>query len=501
MSQCAHRLEVTDIVALPRSHVCWHVYGLLHRADRNYNEAIKAYKQALRIDADNHQILKDLSLLQIQMRDLAGFEVTRRVILQEKPTGKINWLAFALARHLNDDHRGAVDVIDKYLETINQGEGGLPRGFEAGELTMYRNQILSEIPDNLHEALDHLESSKEVVVDRGSWLMARTKYQLHLGHFEAAKQSILEMFQRGMTENYRVHSMYMCAILELDPSLCEEAWNLPGTQTLASMMPLSTDQRNKILECYKIELFPAYSRSFAMERIPMNLVDEERLRASLDVFIRKQLVRGVPSLCRELTSFFLLERNGRFLIANDPFEVKSHRTYKMIVGLVDSYIKCLREQKKLLSNDEFEEPPSTELWTWYLRAGLYELAGEYNEGTTLLDKCIEHTPTAVDLYELKARMLKAAGDIKAAVDCLDKGRDLDRQDRYINNQTTKYMLEAGMEKDALERISLFTKHEGNPEANLYDMQCSWYELSLAACLAKKEKWGQSLRKYGKSPGE
>lgn len=27
------------------SHVCWHVYGLVHRADRNYVEAIKCYKQ------------------------------------------------------------------------------------------------------------------------------------------------------------------------------------------------------------------------------------------------------------------------------------------------------------------------------------------------------------------------------------------------------------------------------------------------------------------------
>jgi hypothetical protein len=27
------------------SHVCWHVYGLLYRSDRDYKEAIKCYKQ------------------------------------------------------------------------------------------------------------------------------------------------------------------------------------------------------------------------------------------------------------------------------------------------------------------------------------------------------------------------------------------------------------------------------------------------------------------------
>jgi peptide alpha-N-acetyltransferase len=36
-----------------KSHVCWHVYGLMHRANRNYGEAIKCYLNALRIDPVN----------------------------------------------------------------------------------------------------------------------------------------------------------------------------------------------------------------------------------------------------------------------------------------------------------------------------------------------------------------------------------------------------------------------------------------------------------------
>ncbi|VDK28743.1 unnamed protein product [Anisakis simplex] len=59
-----------------RSYVCWHVYGLVQRSEKKYDEAMKAYKQALRIDKDNMQILRDLSLLQIQMRDLDGYRVS-----------------------------------------------------------------------------------------------------------------------------------------------------------------------------------------------------------------------------------------------------------------------------------------------------------------------------------------------------------------------------------------------------------------------------------------
>lgn len=34
----------------PKSHVCWHVYGLLHRSEHKYEDAIKCYQQAVKID-------------------------------------------------------------------------------------------------------------------------------------------------------------------------------------------------------------------------------------------------------------------------------------------------------------------------------------------------------------------------------------------------------------------------------------------------------------------
>lgn len=63
------------------SHVCWHVYGLLQRSDKKYDEAIKCYRNALRCEKDNIQILRDLSLLQIQMRDLEGYRVSAVFLL------------------------------------------------------------------------------------------------------------------------------------------------------------------------------------------------------------------------------------------------------------------------------------------------------------------------------------------------------------------------------------------------------------------------------------
>ena len=478
-----------------RSHVCWHVLGLLHRSDRNYDQAIKAYKQALGIDPQNQQILRDLSFLQIQMRDLSGFAVSRNTLLTLKSNAKINWIAFALARHLTGDLEGAIKVIDTYLGTLSQGAPELGRCYESSELAMYRNSILAQMPNNYQAALDHLDVIENIVVDRAAWLETKVEYRLKLKMFEAAQECILEMFHRGMTEDHKLHSYYMRAVLQMHSEIHDELQRLKGTQTLASLVPLTPEQKQTLREAYANELLPIFPHSHAVQRIPFALLEGEELRKALDGRCRKDLVKGVPSLCAELCSYLYVREGDRFVKPKDPVDIKEHPVFKMIIELADEFIVNLESCAKFHVDDESECAPTSLLWAKFLRAGLHEFAGEYEKGISLLDQCLEDSPSEVDLYELKARLLKAAGDIKAAVECLDKGRELDQQDRYINNQTTKYMLQAEMEEEALKRISLFTRHEGNAEQNLYDMQCSWYELELADCFAKKQDWGRSLKKF------
>jgi len=482
-----------------RSHVCWHVFGLLHRSDRNYNEAIKAYKQALRIDEQNLQILRDLSLLQIQMRDLDGFVITRHKILTLKPNNKNHWLAFALAKHLTSDREGAISVIDIYLGTLNAQSPELQRGFESGELAMYRNKILGEIEGGESRALDHLIECRSVVVDGGAWLYAKGTYELRLGLFADAKQSFLDfLVDRGAAENYRVHTGYMCAVLEMEREVVEAAIKLKGNDTLATMIALTSEQKQLLLDSYQVELKKFLPRSHAVRRIPTTILEGEALRAAVDLYCRRDLNRGVPCLGSDLHALILVQRGKQMVRLVDSVDIKVHPTMIMLIALVDEYILSLSTTSKFPDVDEVvqtEEPPSTLLWTFYLRALLHQFCGEYQEALKVVEKCLQHTPTAVDVYELKAILLEYSGDVESAADCLDAGRELDKQDRYINNQTTKFMLRANRVELARERIALFSKHEGNPEQNLYDMQCAWYELELAACYARAGHYGKSLKKY------
>jgi len=101
-----------------RSHVCWHVYGLLQRSDKKYDEAIKCYRNALKWEKDNLQILKDLSLLQIQMRDLEGYKETRHHLFTLRPSQHASWIGFAMSYHLLRDY----DMANSILETFSQSQ-------------------------------------------------------------------------------------------------------------------------------------------------------------------------------------------------------------------------------------------------------------------------------------------------------------------------------------------------------------------------------------------
>jgi tetratricopeptide (TPR) repeat protein len=67
---------------------------------RNFDDARKAYANALKHDPKNQNILRDLGQLQIQLRDYDGYQETRRQIMMEKPNLQTNWLTYAVAAFL-----------------------------------------------------------------------------------------------------------------------------------------------------------------------------------------------------------------------------------------------------------------------------------------------------------------------------------------------------------------------------------------------------------------
>eukprot|EP00128_Syssomonas_multiformis_P013266 Colp12_sorted_trinity150504_noHs@11430 len=135
----AHNLVKLGLRKDLKSHICWHVYGLLHRSEKNYDEAIKCYANALKWDKDNLQILRDLSLLQIQLRDLEGFKATRHQLLTVRPSQRASWIGLAIAYHMCGERDMAVKVLSAYQNTEKKLQADKGPDYEQGELLLYRS--------------------------------------------------------------------------------------------------------------------------------------------------------------------------------------------------------------------------------------------------------------------------------------------------------------------------------------------------------------------------
>lgn len=79
---------------------CWHTCASIYKQKKDFAEAAKCFQNALRLESDNLQIMREAASLQVQVRDLSNHTLSRFNILKQKPGMIQNWIAFAISHHL-----------------------------------------------------------------------------------------------------------------------------------------------------------------------------------------------------------------------------------------------------------------------------------------------------------------------------------------------------------------------------------------------------------------
>ena len=124
----------------------------MHRQDKNYEEAIKCYKSALKFDKDNFQILRDLALLQLQCRQLEGAIDTRKKIIFSRPSSPFNWISLVTVYHISGNLEQALEILDLYLELFGKIKD------TAENHKFYKVSIMLEL-EKYDDAINYLQNS------------------------------------------------------------------------------------------------------------------------------------------------------------------------------------------------------------------------------------------------------------------------------------------------------------------------------------------------------
>ncbi|RIB24053.1 hypothetical protein C2G38_2134138 [Gigaspora rosea] len=452
-----------------KSHICWHVYGLLHRSDKNYGEALKCYTQALKIDKDNMQILQDYSLLQIQMRNYEAFNESRHHLLQLRPNNQRYWIGLAISYHLLGNYETAEKVLKTYEDTLKPGQPN----YEHSEMLLYHNLIIDE-SGNTEAALEHLDSIKSNVCDRRIWKEKRAQFLLKLHRLQDAEAAYEEL----INDNPDCYSYYEG--LQIAKGINTSMNNYLNVED-NSLDDLTPECEEKIIALYK-DLAQKYPKSNAIKLFPLLYTTGDNFKMFADEYIQAALRKGVPSLFVNLKKLY-----------NDP------QKEDIIEQLVEGYLECLKNNGTFTqskSDDDVKEPPTAYLWTLYLLSQHYDNKRDTTKALKLIDEAIEHTPTLVELYMTKGRILKHGGNHNEATKVMNEARELDLQDRFINSKCSKYMLRNDQIEEAEQKIGLFTRGDApDPLTDLADMQCMWFVLEEGESYIRQKKWSKALKRF------
>ena len=330
-----------------QSHICWHVYGLIHRGDKNYEEAMKCYKTALRFDSENIQIIRDLALLQIQIRDLEGFCATRKLLLNLKPSTKIYWIGLAQAYHFLKDYDTALQVLDGYEDNSKGDVNSNP--IELNEFVMYKNRILEQ-SGNYEAALSHLLQNEHLILDKFMMLEKKTLFLSKLNRKEEAMVNAKLL----LAENNSNQSYYM---------LVEEI--------LAD--------KERILEFYR-EMQQNYPKCLSAKINPLNFIAGEEFSVQFQQVIEYLVSKEIPSL------FQLVKHLYR-----DADKVQR------IEDVMEAMLKTTCGNMKL--------------WTLTFLSHHFDHKEEYERALLLIDEAIETGPNVVELQLFKGRILKVSNPV------------------------------------------------------------------------------------------
>eukprot|EP00906_Rhabdomonas_costata_P022960 RCo033065 len=422
-----------------KSYVCWHVYGLFYRNNKDYEQAIKCYRNALNIEADNLQILRDLALLQVQCMDTAGLVRTRHRLLELRPTVRTSWLGFALAHHLNRSYQTALKALDS--------QEAPEHPYEISELKLYRAMILLEA-GQYEEVLRFLDQATEhnEVLDLPAALEFRAKALLALGRAEDASKVYVELLKH-QPEN---RNYLLGHVQSLHPNL--KAWNdeLPDSEREAVVALLQ-------------KLADDIPKSHVLQRVFLDVAAGELFEQKLKEFLKPLVRKTVPALCSVLKTLY-----------------SSKAKAAAMTRIFSEWEQSLRTHSKFPDEDVLENP-STFLWILVLQAAHYYRIDDYPRALQYITDAIAHTPTVEVLHVFKGRVLKQLGRPAEALEAVEKARLLDTADRFLNGKSVKYHLRNNDIKGAERTAALFAGQpgeDGKPPTtyNVVEMQWMWYEL-------------------------
>ncbi|KAJ2009600.1 hypothetical protein GGI04_000323 [Coemansia thaxteri] len=441
----------------PKSSISWHVYGIVNRVDFNYDEAMRCYEEALTVDSENLHILRELAQIQTHKRKYEKLVETRTKLVKLNPTLTVFWLGLAVAHHLVGRYDLALKVITTYEDNVKidpnmASEHPSVIRFMVSEILMYKNWLM-ELKGDHQQALENLKEIRSRVTDITGWKEQKANLLLKAERREAAALAYQELIERNPDNDNYVRGYLACN--GLDMACAEDAEAV--LEVIGSLQ----------------QQFPSSS---TLKFLPLTFCEGDAFVKAAELLAKHALRKGIPSLFTSMKTLYSDKAKGQAL-----------------GRLMEGYAIQLRDTSRF-SDSTDDEPAMASMWSTFYLAQHADYYNDHESALQLIEDAIRVSPDTVELYAVKAKILKHAGDNCGARNTMDFARQMDLKDRFINSKTVKYLLRDNDIDEAERVIALFVSDEMAPKVQtIVDMQAIWYMIERGNAYRRLGDIGRALK--------
>lgn len=424
----------------------WQICGLLYRYSKNYKEAAKCFKQALKFSPENTQILRDTTNLFFHSRDYISHLDLRIKTLKNKSGVISNWAGLAMGHHLVRNYDDCIDVLNSMIK-IQENSKNSNANLKYN-VFLYKASVLFE-SGRFEDLVLFLDERK------GEFLNKVFLYEYYVfGLFKLKKFDLVKKYLDYLLKLFPSNKEYIDIFMEVESGSLKE-------------------------KCDKLKtVYKSYITDFLL--IQNKDVSDEDLSSIFHKIFKKNCNSFSPTFYKKLKLFTTTKKRTE-LVYNIVLQHKSSL-----------------ETNKTFQNEVQKKDPTCVLFTYLTLSQILYIKKDYLKALETIEEAINHTKTYSVLYILKSKILKKLGRLKLASENAKYFLKFDEADRCLTKFALKFILKNNENTYADEKFKDFLRYDKLNEKTIHILQKYSYENSLGTSYMAKLQIERALKLFSLS---
>ena len=443
----------------------WHFYALFHKEQKNYPQAVKCYTFANKYEPDNLTIIKDLSNLLLFLGRFEDFSKYSRDCVTIKSSLSINWVQYSLAEFFLGNYEEALHLIDSVIKNFED----TMKKQECHEVILFKSKILYKL-NKFEECIELLEKElNKRCVDKITFYDNIINCCVKTKNVEKGI-NFSKLSLKVNPENILTYLNYFnLKVNNLNLTKYDDIFKLEE----------NSEVRKKIYEILTKEIEPELKKVKITEKLKLGLAFGEEFKKLFIQYFFKSIKSNLPSFFNNIKFIYQYPQQKNKISVIE--EIVSSNISK-----IESENTLTKEILDLNKDNSNLSIPPVFIWVYYFASQHYDILGESEKALLYINKAIKSTPSVVEFFMVKSKILKHNLLFDEAEKAMGKAKDLDLSDRYLNAKHAKAMVRKGDVDKSAEIMMEFVK---NPliEENMLRYQCVWFKLETGMAYIKQGK--------------